>query len=82
MSMTSNASLLSLLQAFETELHRPAVRGDAARLDALLHEDFREFGRSGSIYTKAHVLAQLPMEVPHALTVADRFDWMDFEKFP
>lgn len=66
--------LLARLQALETELHRPATRSDAGRLDALLHEDFREIGRSGAAYTKADVLAQLPVEAGHADIVADGFE--------
>lgn len=71
---SNDAALLAELQALETELHRPATRSDAARLDALLHEDFREIGRSGVAYTKADVLAQLPMEVSPADIVSDRFE--------
>ena len=52
-------SLLSQLKALEVELHQPVARGDAARLDALLHEDFREFGRSGATYTKADIVGSL-----------------------
>ena len=51
------ASLLSQLQALEVELHQPEVRGDAARLDALLHDDFQEFGRSGTAYAKSDIVA-------------------------
>ncbi len=70
----SDAFLLPLLQALEVELHRPAARGDAARLDVLLHDDFREFGRSGAVYTKAGLLSQLPAQARHAVLVADRFE--------
>ncbi|GKT00016.1 nuclear transport factor 2 family protein [Acidovorax sp. SUPP3434] len=70
----SDTSLLPLLQALEVELHRPAARQDAARLDALLHDDFREFGRSGAVYTKADLLSQLPVQAQHAVVVADRFE--------
>lgn len=70
----NDAALLAHLQSLENELHRPATRSDAARLEALLHEDFREIGRSGVAYTKADVLAQLPMEASPADIVADRFE--------
>ncbi|WCM89619.1 nuclear transport factor 2 family protein [Acidovorax sp. NCPPB 3576] len=70
----SDTPLLPLLQALEVELHRPAARGDAARLDALLHDDFREFGRSGAVYTKADLLSQLPAQAQHAVVVPDRFE--------
>ena len=66
--------LLSQLQALEVELHQPLVRSDAARLDALLHEDFREFGRSGADYTKASILSHLLAASAHANVIADRFE--------
>jgi hypothetical protein len=64
---------LKQLQAFEVELHLPAVRGDSARLDALLHDEFREFGRSGAAYAKADILSHLLSAVQHATVVADNF---------
>ena len=67
------ASLLSQLQALEVELHQPVVRGDAARLDVLLHEEFHEFGRSGAAYAKDDILARLPAAAQHARVVADNF---------
>jgi hypothetical protein len=71
---SSEASLLLLLQALEVELHKPAARSDATRLNALLHDDFREFGRSGAAYAKADILSRLPAEVQHAVVVADCFE--------
>jgi hypothetical protein len=67
------ASLLGQLQALEVELHQPVVRGDAARLDALLHEEFHEFGRSGAAYTKADIISRLPSAAQHARVAADNF---------
>ncbi len=67
------ASLLSQLQALEVELHQPAVRGDAARLDALLHEEFNEFGSSGATYAKDDVRAHLLAAAQQARVVADNF---------
>ena len=71
---TDDSALLLHLQALETELHRPVTRRDVARLDALLHEDFREIGRSGMAFTKGDVLAQLPAEASQVDIVADRFE--------
>lgn len=65
--------LLPLLRQLETELHRPAARGDRHRLDALLHDDFLEFGRSGGIYTKADTLDQLPTEAASGTIWAQDF---------
>lgn len=64
-----------LLHALEVELHKPAARNVAERLNALLHQDFRELGRSGGAYAKAEILSRLPAEVQHAVVVvADSFE--------
>jgi hypothetical protein len=68
------ATLLPLLQSLEIELHRPVARSDAARLDALLHADFIEIGRSGRRYSKADIIARLVEEATHAIVVSDRFE--------
>jgi hypothetical protein len=60
--MDKTESLQSVLQALETELYQPAARSDRARIDALLHADFLEFGRSGRSYRKADILQLLPAD--------------------
>ncbi len=65
--------LLVTLQALEIELQQSAARSDAARLDALLHPEFREFGRSGRSYSRADMFAHLLEAASHATVVADRF---------
>jgi len=69
----ADVDLLATLQALEVELHQSAARTDAARLDALLHPEFREFGRSGQAYAKADILEHLLAAPTHATVVADRF---------
>ena len=69
----SDASLLRQLKALEVELHQPVARRDAARLDALLHHDFYEFGRSGASYAKADIVANLLAAAEHVPVVADNF---------
>lgn len=54
--------LLQTLQAFETELHREATRRNASRMEALLHPDFRELGRSGRSYSRKDILARCASE--------------------
>jgi hypothetical protein len=66
-------SLLIQLRALEVELHQPAVRGDAARLEILIHEEFHEVGRSGTVYSKADIVALLLSATDHAQVVADKF---------
>jgi hypothetical protein len=50
------SDLLTELQALECELHHPGVRLDEARLQALLHADFHEVGRSGRAYDRPTIL--------------------------
>ena len=69
----SDADLLAHLRALEVELHHPAVRGDAARLDQLLHPEFVEYGRSGTVYSRADMFAHLLAEAAPATIVADEF---------
>jgi hypothetical protein len=54
--------LTAHLQHLEEQLLAPAVRKDAAQLDALLADDFREFGTSGRSYAKADIIAHLKNE--------------------
>jgi hypothetical protein len=49
-------------QALEMALQSQAVRADGARLAALLADEFIEFGSSGTLWTRAATLADLPAE--------------------
>ena len=51
--------LLQTLRQMEEELHRAVTQRDPAPLEALLHPDFEEFGRSGKRYDKAEILRGL-----------------------
>jgi hypothetical protein len=65
---------LDALVALEVELHRGAVRADRARLDALLHPDFVEFGRSGTVWTREATLQEFADGGTFAPRItADRF---------
>ncbi len=57
------------LKKLETELLRSEVRKDALRVSALLADEFREFGASGRVYTKAAVIAALKEEQPVAIAL-------------
>ncbi len=48
--------LLALLRRAEVALHQPSTRRDAAKVRALLHESFLEFGRSGTRYDRVTIL--------------------------
>lgn len=57
-------SLRDEIYTLEGALLQPEVRRSAERLDALLADDFREFGASGRVYGKADILRVLPAESP------------------
>ncbi|NHQ89974.1 nuclear transport factor 2 family protein [Janthinobacterium lividum] len=50
------------LQALEAALQSQAVRADSARLATLLADEFVEFGSSGTLWTRAATLSDLPGE--------------------
>jgi len=55
---TNSPISLEELRTLETELHKDETRHDRRRMQALLHPDFVEFGRSGTRYTCADVLKE------------------------
>ena len=54
--------LLTTLRELEERLLAPEVRGSREAADALLADDFVEFGSSGTVYDKASTLAGLQEE--------------------
>ncbi len=52
-------SLVQTLSRLESELHQPMVRRNSAQVRMLLHPDFEEVGRSGSLYTREAIVAAL-----------------------
>lgn len=48
---------LSRFRALEVAVQQACIRGDRMRLRELLHPHFREFGRSGRIYSRDDVIA-------------------------
>ncbi len=48
--------LLEELRALETEMHVTETRRNRHRMEALLHPEFVEFGRSGTRYSRADIL--------------------------
>ena len=55
-------ALAAEVVALERALLDPAVRGDADRLDALLHPEFSEIGASGRVWDRASMRAALLAE--------------------
>lgn len=54
-----NSTMTDEIIAAERALLDPAVRGDAAELDARLDPEFTEIGQSGTFWTRDAVLADL-----------------------
>lgn len=52
-------NLLATLRTLEVALHDPAIRNNAAKLNELLHAQFRDFGRSGARYSFADIVSRL-----------------------
>ncbi len=59
---TPAEQFLEPIRSLEISLHQPAVRCDARRLQALLHPDFVEVGRSGQSYSQAQMVQRLVQE--------------------
>jgi hypothetical protein len=69
----SELSLVQVLEARERELHDHATRASGERLAQILHPEFAEFGRTGNIFTRALVIAQLPNDTRLLLVHAQDF---------
>ena len=75
MSLSVPTALAAEIQRLEQMLHDPAVRADASHVEALLCEDFAEFGSSGRRFDLESVLGLLAAE-----RGADvRYEASDFE---
>jgi hypothetical protein len=59
------------LRPLEESLLSQVVRRDAARVSHLLADEFREFGASGRIFSKAEIIELLQFEPPQALTMRE-----------
>jgi len=64
--MEVDSELLDELRRLEELLHSREVRADSKRLNALLHPEVEEFGRSGKRYGRAEIQAGLSAEQPAA----------------
>ena len=54
--------MISELESLERELHTPQARRSRARLEQLLHPEFREIGRSGRQYSRDETIRLLIAE--------------------
>jgi hypothetical protein len=73
-------ALQGTLVALEVELHRGATRADRARMEALLHPQFLEFGRSGTVWTREATLDEFV--APGAAAKAPAIHAHDFMLHP
>jgi hypothetical protein len=64
-------SLKDLLLLQEELLLNEAVRHSIEKLDELLADDFMEFGSSGRIFDKEHILERLPKESDPQMTLSN-----------
>jgi hypothetical protein len=62
MSLEENGSLAELLLNLERQLMDPVFRKNREHVSALLAEDFREFGSSGCLWSRAAILDLLAGE--------------------
>jgi len=69
--VSAEVSIEAHLRALEEELLQPAVRKTASRVDALLTDDFMEFGSSGRIYDKHEIINTLRSESPARRSLTD-----------
>ena len=60
--MGEPTSLLSILRELESQIFKPEVRRDHAKLDALMHPGFFEFGSTGARYSRSDILELLPLD--------------------
>jgi hypothetical protein len=61
----------------EVELHDSASRRDRARVDALLHPDFVEIGRSGRLWSRAAMIDAIIAEEARPTPQADEWQFSE-----
>ncbi len=60
--MTDHQATIAELRELELSLHRAEIRVSRERVGTLLADDFIEFGRSGTVYSKSLLLDLLSRE--------------------
>ena len=69
--MTKDEDLSQLIQQLELALLDPSTRKSVDYLNKRIADDFVEFGPSGKIYNKQHVLEFVPLQSLRKFTVSD-----------
>jgi hypothetical protein len=62
--MNAAPTIEAQLRHLEEQLLQPDVRSSAERVDALLADDFVEFGSSGQVFDKKQIMTLLRQETP------------------
>ena len=73
MSMLDDEGLAELLLHLERKLMDPVFRKNREQVSALLAEDFREFGSSGRVWSRAAILDLLANEEAYTAPVVEDF---------
>lgn len=60
-----------VLRLLEEKLLQTSIRKNAEAISSMLSEEFREFGSSGRIFSRADVIRLLQAELPSSITMAD-----------
>ena len=68
-----NDDLLATLRTLERKLHRVDQSTPVAQIEALLHPDFEEFGRSGRRYSRADIVDELMSVAVHRNVVSGEY---------
>jgi aminoglycoside 6'-N-acetyltransferase len=74
--MLKSREIINLLEGLEQELLQTATRKSKKKLNLLLADDFKEFSKSGKIYTKQDILGTLPSELSHKF-IATNFETIE-----
>jgi len=72
-SMLDDEGLAELLLHLERQLMDPVFRKNREQVSALLAEDFREFGSSGRVWSRAAILDLLANEEAYTAPVVEDF---------
>jgi hypothetical protein len=62
--MNAARTVEAQLRHLEEQLLQPEVRASAERVNALLADEFVEFGSSGQVFDKKQIIALLQQEMP------------------
>jgi len=73
MSSPQDEGLAELLLQLERQLMDPVFRKNREQVSALLAEDFREFGSSGRVWSRATILDLLVSEEDYTAPVVEDF---------